>query len=125
MIPKAPAQQTQRPSGLQTPLEGPRHCQMWWLVAMAGTAETAGHTQIISPPFTSEGRPYTGKLWSACHRGVIPGDLDASLANAPAAHDLADMAASLGDALPLALLLCCVVSAHRQRSALRQEYILA
>ena len=50
----------------------------------------------------------------------MPGDLDASLANAPAAHDMINLATSLDDALPLALLLCCVVSAQRQRSTLRQ-----
>ena len=47
-------------SSLQETCEGPRHFQMWLLVAMAGTAEIAGHTQIILPLFTAKGRPYRG-----------------------------------------------------------------
>lgn len=57
--------------------------------------------------------------------GLAPGDLDARLPDAPAAHHMADLAASLDDALPLILALCCVVSAQRHCSTLQAYQAVA
>ena len=57
--------------------------------------------------------------------GLAPGDLDARLPDAPAAHHMADLATNLDDALPLILTLCCVVSAQRYCSTLQDYDALA
>ena len=107
-------------SSLQETRKDPGHCQGWWACGndsfCLDLRSYESHPIIL--PFTEHTQQR--ELKRGCYRGAIPGDLDASLADAPAAHDLADMAASLDDALPLAFLLCCVVSAQRQRSTLRQ-----